>query len=58
MLILIDSGWLIKHIISVQIDAMILGFKLARKHPEAAEFKDLFKIKSEEYGKENATPNA
>lgn len=57
MLIHVDSSELMKRLISLQIDSIILGFKIARSHPEA-ELKDIFKIKSEEYGKENATSNA
>ena len=53
MLLHIDHVELMRQLISVQIDSIILGFKIARNHPEA-QLDDIFKIKSEEYGsKEN-----
>lgn len=53
MLLHIDHEELMRQLISVQIDSIILGFKIARNHPEA-QLEYIFKIKSEEYGsKEN-----
>lgn len=58
MLIHVDSDELLHQLVNLQIDSIILGFKIARNHPEA-QLEDIFKIKSEEYGsKENIAPNA
>lgn len=57
MLIHVDSDELLHQIISLQIDSIILGFKIARSHPEV-QLEDIFKIKQEDGSKENIAPNA